>query len=119
MIFNQSNNNRGKNVIVINGNRIEVDGNLSGVSISNGEIRVGGVVIQSGLSGNVHVTWDGPVTSLTTDGSATVNGEVGGSVSAGGSVTCGDVKLGVNAGGSVKCGRVGGSLNAGGSVKIN
>jgi len=105
------------NKITINGTVIT--GDLSGgVSIRNGEVRVGGKLVQANVSGDVHVKWDGPLTSLETDGSATVSGEVRGSVSAGGSVTCGPVGESINAGGSVKCDKVGGGINAGGNVTV-
>lgn len=108
-----------KSIITINGSKIEVEGGANSISISNGEIRIGGVLIQSGLSGKVDVHWSGPLANLTADGSVTVAGNVEGYVSAGGSVHCEDVKGSINAGGSVRCGKVGGHMNAGGSIKVN
>ena len=105
--------------IVINGTTIDVVGNCSNISIRNGEARIDGNVIKTGLSGDVHVHWDGPIANLETDGSATVNGNVSGSVNAGGSVTCGEVGTSLSAGGSVRCNKVGGAISAGGSIRVS
>jgi ribosomal protein L24 len=40
----------GKSVIVINGNRIEIEGDATNVQVRNGTITVGGVTVASGLS---------------------------------------------------------------------
>ena len=88
-----------RNRIVINGVSIDIDGN--NVSVRGGTISVDGIAVASGLSGNVHISWDGSLASLDADGS----------------VECGDVHGNVNAGGSVKCHHIEGSVNAGGSVK--
>lgn len=91
----------GKNIMV-NGDKVFVDGKL----------------VEEGLSGNVTISFEGDLASLTTNCSAIVHGNVMGDVDAGGSVTCGDVEGSVDAGGSVKCSHVGGDIDAGGSVRI-
>jgi hypothetical protein len=106
------------NRITINGHVFEIEGNCGPVSISNGCITIGGMTVQSGLSGIVEVKWEGELVSLKCDSSVKCN-NVAGDVSAGGSVDCGDVIGNVSAGGSVKCGTVGGSVNAGGSIKMS
>jgi hypothetical protein len=108
----------GKSVIVINGQRFEIEGDCNNVSISNGEIRIGGNVIQSGLSGIVKVEWSGPLANLSADAGVTINGNVKGSVKAGTSVNCGDVGGDVKAGTGVNCGKVGGSVQAGTSIRM-
>jgi hypothetical protein len=105
------------NKIIINGTTITGDF-TGGVSIRNGVVSIGGKVVQTNVSGEVHIKWEGPLTNLDTDGSATVSGDVHGSVTAGGSVNCGAVGKAVDAGGSVQCSKVGGSINAGGSVSV-
>lgn len=118
--------------IIVNGRRIELPEGASGVTITaGGEVRVGGALVASGLSGVVEVRWEGPLARLHCEAAVTVNGDVGqhvyaagsvvcrnvgGYVDAGGSVSCGDVAGDVDAGGSVQCGAVGGSVDAGGSI---
>jgi len=106
-----------KSVIIVNGNRIEVDGDTN-ISVVGDCIRVGSKTIASGLNGIVEVKWEGPLATLTTDGSVSVSGSVEGDVNAGGSVNCGDVGGNVDAGGSINCGKVGGDVEAGGSVSM-
>lgn len=101
-----------KNVITINGTRIEIEGN--NVSIVNGIVTVDGVIISTVPSG-VEIHWKGDLASLTTD-SSVICDNVQGDVDAGGSVNCDNVKGSVTAGGSVNCDDVGGSVSAGGSV---
>jgi len=105
------------NIIVVNGTRIEVDGDLRDVHISGDTIRVGGKVVSLGLSGIVEVKWEGPLANVRSSCSVSVKGDVAGRVDAGGSVSCGDVGGDVDAGGSVSCGDVKGSVEAGGSVR--
>lgn len=102
--------------ITINGKTIDVTGN--NITIRDGSVTVDGVTVASGLSGEVHVKFDGDLASLDADGSVTC-GAVRGSVKAGGSVSCGDVGQSVSAGGSVRAARVGGSMSAGGTIKVS
>lgn len=104
-----------KKVIVVNGNRIEVEGDTN-ISVVGDCVRVGSKIVSSGLSGIVEIKWEGPLATLTADGSVSVSGSVQGYVSAGGSVKCGDVGGNVNAGGPITCNDVRGNINAGGSV---
>lgn len=105
-----------KSRITINGVTIEVEG--SNVSVRNGTIYVDGATVQSGLSGDVHIIWEGDLARLEADGSVTCR-NVHGDVTAGGSVQCKDISGKISAGGSVKASKCGGSINAGGSVRIN
>lgn len=107
-----------RSIITINGQRIEVEGGASDIRVVGGSVSVGGNVVASKLSGDVYIRWEGPMASLTTDGSAEVMGGVQGDVKAGGSVECGDVGGKVVAGGSVRCARVGGNVTAGGAVTV-
>ena len=107
-----------KNKITINGVTIEVDSsNGSSINVRNGVVSVGGVVVQTGLSGVVEIIWSGPAASINADGSVTVNGEVKGDVDAGGSINCGNVSGSADAGGSINCGNIGGNADAGGSIR--
>lgn len=101
--------------ITINGKSITIDGDVSGVVISNGRITVGGVTVGENLTGIVEVKWEGPLASLQCDSSVTC-GDVSGFVTADGSVKCQNVEGDVRAGGSVSCGNVTGSARAGGSL---
>lgn len=103
--------------IRINGKSFESpDG--SDINIINGNVIVGGKVINSFDNKEFKIEVIGNVNLLTTDnGNVHVNGDVSGSVSAGGNVKCDDISGNVSAGGSVKCGDIGGSISAGGSVK--
>lgn len=111
--------NRGQhktmNKITINGITIEVSGN--NVSIINGELKVDGVSIKTGLSGNVNIKWEGELASLDTTASVQC-GDVKGNVDAGGSVTCGNVGGSVDCGGSCTADNITGNIDAGGSVHI-
>lgn len=110
-------NNRGSNNrIIVNGKVISVSGN--NISVQGDTVYVDGQVVEEGLSGNVHIQFEGELASLRTDGSATVNGEVKRDVYAGGSVQAGNVGRDVDAGGSVQCLNVGGDVDAGGSVNM-
>jgi hypothetical protein len=102
--------------ITINGKEFQVTGR--NIVIRNGSVMVDGTTITSGLSGEVHVKFEGALASLQSDGSVTC-GNVHGDVSSGGSVECGDVGRGVNAGGSVRAKKVSGSMSAGGSIKVS
>ncbi len=102
----------GKNVITVNGVRIECEGN--NVSVVNGVVTVDGKQVANIQTGTT-IKWEGPLATLTSDESVSC-GDVKGDVRAGGSVSCDKVDGSVNAGGSVSCGRVGGSVCAGGSV---
>ncbi|WP_259406040.1 polymer-forming cytoskeletal protein [Shouchella clausii] len=104
------------NKIIINGKSISVSGN--NISVINGKIYTDGTLVESGLSGQVTILFEGDLANLKTDGSATIQGNVKGNVDAGGSVTCGNVGQSIDAGGSVKCGTVGGDVDAGGSVSM-
>lgn len=106
------------NTIVINGERMIVQGN--NITINNGTVIVDGAVIKSGLTGDVRISFEGDLANLNVDGSATVRGNVMGNIDAGGSVTCNNVLSGdVDAGGSVRCGDVHGRVDAGGSISIH
>jgi hypothetical protein len=105
-----------KNVIVINGQRIEVEGDAS-IRVKNNEIFVDGTRVASDLLGTVNIKWEGPLATLTADGSVECD-DVDGDVSAGGSVQCGNVEGDVSAGGSVQCGDVEGDISSGGSVTV-
>ena len=89
------------------------------VSITNGQIKVDGIVIEGAGVQNgileIRIV-EGVIENLSADGSVKAN-QIKGNVSAGGSITCDCVGGSINAGGSVKCGRVGGHINAGGSVR--
>jgi len=89
------------------------------VVMNNGTIIIDGVQVDGDFSGSAPIQMSGDIESLSTDGSATVNGNVDGNVNAGGSVKCGNVSGSANAGGSVKCGDIKGSAMAGGSVKCS
>lgn len=102
--------------IIINGNRIDVSGNADNISIVNGTITVGDVVVSSDLKGIVRVEWSGPLASLKCDAPVNVSGNVAGDVKAEGPVNCGAVTGSVKAEGPVNCGSVGGSVKASGPV---
>lgn len=89
------------NKITINGITFEVKGNH--VSVRNGVLYVDGIAVTSGLSGDVHIIWDGDLAQL----------------DAGGSVNCHDVHGNLNVGGAVRCNNISGSVTAGGSVKTS
>jgi len=111
-----------KNRIVINGVAIEVEG--SNVSVRGDTVYVEARRVASGLSGEVHIFWDGDLAMLDADGSVTCN-SVRGNVTAGGSVRCGDIAGHVTAGGSIHSSgstippRYGNHVIAGGSVHIH
>lgn len=100
--------------ITINGKIIHVEGNAS-ISVSNDEVRIGGKVVESGLSGIVEVKWEGPLASLTADGDVTCK-DVQGNVSAGGDLRAEVVRGNANAGGDIRAGTISGSVRAGGDV---
>ena len=121
--------------ITINGSNIQISGVRAkgDIVIRDGTVTVDGVQVASGLAGQVHVKWDGPLATLRADGSVDC-GDVAGSVNAGSSVRCGSVGADVDAGSSVVVsgsvqgnvdagssvtvgGKVGGSIDAGGSVR--
>lgn len=102
------------NSLNINGKNYKVEGR--NILVTNGELFVDGVKIEENLSGNVHLTFDGDLGSLNTDGDAVVNGVVRDSVDAGGSVTVNGSVGSIDAGGSVSAQQVDGDIDAGGSV---
>ena len=102
--------------LTINGKNFQVTGR--NIAIRNGTVMVDGIMITTGLSGDVNVKFEGDLASLEADGAVTC-GNVHGDVSAGGSVECGDVGKSVKAGGSVRAAKVGGSMSAGGSIKVS
>lgn len=102
------------NRININGKSISVQG--SNISVVNGNVYVDGKLVEENLSGDVKISFEGSLASLTVDGSAKVYGDVKGDVRAGNSVKCGDVEGSVDAGNSIKCGNIGGSAEAGNSI---
>ena len=87
-----------RNIIIINGITVEVDG--SNVRVFEGSIYVDDIPIATQMRGEVHIIWDGDLASIKADGSVTC-GNVAGNVFAGGSVHCMDVEGRINAGGSV------------------
>lgn len=119
------------NVIIVNGKRIEVQGD--NISIKNGEVYVDGKKVDgSKPTSELKIIIEGNVGNLTVDnGSVEVKGmvtgnvdcggsfkghDVMGSIDCGGSVQCNDVGQSIDCGGSVQCGNVGGEIDAGGSV---
>ena len=103
--------------IIINGTKIQTSGN--NISVVNGTVFVDGKVIQSDLSGIVELKFEGDLTSLKCDGSASINGNIKGNVDVGGSLDCCDIVGNIDVGGSVRCGKVSGDIDAGGSVKCS
>jgi len=95
------------NTITVNGRSISVSG--SSVSVVNGKIIVDGKVIEEGLSGDVHVKWEGDLASLKCN-SCDITGNVSGDVNTN-EIKCGDVGGDVKAN-EVKCGNVAGSIKA-------
>lgn len=104
------------NNIIVNGKSIRVLG--ENISIINNQVYVDDKLIEEGLEGNVHITFEGDLASLVADGSVTVNGSVRGNVDTNGSVNCGDVEGMVSAGGSVNCEVVEGAVSAGGNISV-
>ena len=104
-------------VIHVNGQRIEIEGDATGVSVRGDAVFVGGKRVAGGLTGVVTVRWEGPLASLEADCSVEVAGDVHGSVKAGNSAHVdGSVQGDVKAGNSVTCGDVKGDVKAGNSV---
>lgn len=106
--------------ISINGKRINVP-NGANVSIRNNVVYINGERWEDSENGQfketVHLNVEGNLINLSTDGSATVNGNITGNLSTGGSGTIsGSVGGNVAAGGSIRCGTVHGSAMAGGSI---
>ena len=104
------------NTIIINGERIEVQGNNILIK-KDGTVMVDGELVKEVASSDVRVSFEGDLANLTTWGSATVTGDVYGDVKAEGSVKCNDVQGDVDAEGSVTCEMVFGKLFALGSVR--
>jgi hypothetical protein len=96
----------GKNQITINGKSYEVSG--KNISVRNDSIYVDGVLVESGLSGNVKVEFTGDLANLDCT-TATINGNVTGDVD-GTTITCGDVGGDVD-GTTIKCGNVSGDVD--------
>lgn len=95
------------NVIVINGRRIEVEGN--NVTVSNGRVIVDGREVgQTSKEGPTTVKWEGELANLTTEGEVHC-GDVHGNVRAN-VVECENVGGSVNAN-TVNCGNIAGSVN--------
>jgi len=113
MFFSNKGSN---NTVIINGKRIEVQGN--NVTVQGNNVYVDGKLVEEGLSGDVHIKFEGDLANLHTQGSATVNGNVNGDVDAGGSVQATNVNGDVDAGGSVQYLIVGGDVDAGGSITM-
>lgn len=105
------------NTIIVNGTRIQTNGN--NISVINNSIYVDGKVVQSDLSGDVNIKFEGDLASLKCNGSATINGNIKGDVDVGGSLDCNDIVGNIDVGGSVRCGKVSGDIDAGGSVKCS
>ena len=104
------------NKLIVNLKEYLVEGTnvkVENVNNSNVTITVNGKTVVSGLSGNVHITWEGPLANLDCN-SCTINGDVKGNVDAN-SVKCGNVGGNVD-GNSVTCGDVKGKIDA---VSVN
>lgn len=91
----------GKNQITINGKSYSVSG--KNISVKNDSIYVDGVLIESGLTGNVKVEFTGDLANLDCT-TATIHGNVTGYVD-GTNITCGDVGGDVN-GTNITCGDI-------------
>lgn len=95
------------NTIYVNGKSYTVSGN--NVSFTNGSLIVDGKIIESGLSGDVHVKWEGDLASLKCN-SCDITGNVAGDVHTN-EIKCGNVGGDIKAN-DVKCGNVTGSIKA-------
>ena len=73
--------------MIINGTKKIVEGH--NVSIVNDKVFVNGKLVAEGLTGTVHIEWNGPAANIDCT-SITVNGNVEGNIDAT-SVRCGDV----------------------------
>lgn len=103
-------------VIVVNGKRIEVNGN--DVSIKNGEVFVDGKKVSEKATSELSIKIEGTIQNLTIDnGDVEVKGAILGDVDCGGSVKAETITGSIDCGGSVQCGNVGGSIDCGGSVQ--
>lgn len=105
------------NTIVVNGTRIQTNGN--NISVINNQVYVDGKLVQSDLSGDVNIKFEGDLASLKCNGSTTINGNIKGNVDVGGSLDCNDIIGNIDVGGSVRCSKVSGDIDAGGSVKCS
>lgn len=94
------------NTISINGRSFSVSGR--NISVVNGKIIVDGKTIQKGLTGDVHIKWEGDLAELNCN-SCEISGNVGKDVK------CNTAKIKGNIGGDVKgntikCGNVQGNV---------
>ena len=107
--------NGSSSTVIVNGKTYTVSGN--NISVKNGNVYVDGKLISENKGSEVvKIEWKGPLASLKSDVSVSVDGDIHGNVDAGGSVNCKDVGKDVNAGGSITCANVNGNVDAGGSV---
>lgn len=96
----------GNNRITINGETFEVSG--KNIVVKDSQVIVDGKVVKGGLSGNVHVIFEGDLASLDCN-SCTINGNVQGNIDAN-SVHCGNVGGDIDAN-SVHCNTATGNIN--------
>jgi len=98
---------KNKNKITINGKSYEVSGN--NISVKNDSIYVDGVLVESGLTGDVKVEFTGDLANLDCT-TATINGNVTGDVD-GTTISCGNIGGDVD-GTTINCGDIKGSVDA-------
>lgn len=103
------------NTIIINGMKIEYDGNGS-ISVIGNCLRIGTKEINIGEK---VINIEGNCGTITCKGNVNVTGNVNGNVDCAGSCTCGDVGGDIDAGGSVRANNAKANIDAGGSVHIN
>lgn len=100
--------------ITLNGKTITArDG--ANVSMRNGKVFIDGKEVEGGLSGDVHVHWQGPIGDLQVEGPLTC-GDINGDVDVTGPITCRNIMGSVDAVGPVNCGDVTGNVKAMGPV---
>ena len=105
------------NTIIVNETKIQTNG--KNISVINNSVYVDGQIIQTNLSGDVNIKFEGDLASLKCGGSASINGNIKGDVDVGGSLDCNAIVGNIDVGGSVRCGKVSGDIDAGGSVKCS
>lgn len=97
---------KNKNKITINGKSYDVSGN--NISVKNDSIYVDGILVESGLSGDVKVEFTGDLANLDCT-TATINGNVTGDVD-GTTISCGNISGSVD-GTTINCGNIGGDVD--------
>ena len=99
--------NKFMNIITINGERHDVEGN--NVVVRRGKVLVNGKVIKDGLTGTVKIEFEGELAHLDCT-SAVINGDVHGDIDCTTITVNGDVSGDVD-GTTIKCGDVGGDVD--------